>query len=53
VIITDKLKSYAAAKREILQDWEHRQHLRIEQSSGELASACATEGKENAQIQIS
>jgi putative transposase len=26
VIITDKLKSYGAAKREILQGWEHRQH---------------------------
>jgi DDE domain len=26
VIITDKLRSYAAAKREILQGWEHRQH---------------------------
>ena len=26
VIITDKLRSYGAAKREILQGWEHRQH---------------------------
>jgi putative transposase len=26
VIITDKLKSYGAAKREILPDVEHRQH---------------------------
>ena len=26
VIITDKLKSYGAAKRAILQRWEHRQH---------------------------
>ena len=30
VIITDKLKSYGAAKREILQGWEHRQHARVE-----------------------
>ena len=30
VIITDKLKSYGAAKREILPGVEHRQHPRIE-----------------------
>jgi putative transposase len=30
VIVTDKLKSYGAAKREILQGWEHRQHSRAE-----------------------
>jgi putative transposase len=29
VIITDKLKSYGAAKREILPDVEHRQHKRL------------------------
>src|SRR5205085_11476777 len=29
VIITDKLKSYAAAKREILPGVEHRQHKRV------------------------
>ncbi len=29
VIITDKLKSYAAAKREILPGVEHRQHKRL------------------------
>lgn len=29
VIITDKLKSYAAAKREILPGVEHRQHRRL------------------------
>ena len=30
VIITDKLKSYGAAKREILPGVEHRQHARAE-----------------------
>jgi len=30
VIIPDKLKSYGAAKCEILQGWEHRQHPRVE-----------------------
>jgi putative transposase len=32
VIITDKLKSYGAAKRETLPGVEHRQHSRVEQS---------------------
>lgn len=29
VIVTDKLKSYAAAKKELLPDVEHRQHKRL------------------------
>jgi putative transposase len=29
VIVTDKLKSYGAAKRELLPDIEHRQHKRL------------------------
>jgi putative transposase len=37
VIITDKLKSYGAAKREILPGVEHRQHSRVEQSSRKFA----------------
>ena len=37
VIITDKLKRYGAAKREILQGWEHRQHPRMKQSCGTFA----------------
>ncbi|GHO63457.1 hypothetical protein KSC_023490 [Ktedonobacter sp. SOSP1-52] len=36
VIITDKLKSYGAAKREILPGVEHRQHKGLKQSSGKL-----------------
>ncbi|GHO79972.1 hypothetical protein KSD_77430 [Ktedonobacter sp. SOSP1-85] len=32
VILTDKLKRYGAAKREILPGVEHRQHSRVEQS---------------------
>jgi len=53
VIITDKLKSYGAAKREILPGVEHRQHARIEQSSRKFASTHAIARKENASVQIS
>ena len=42
VIITDKLKSYGAAKREILPGVEHRQHTRVEQPGGKLAPTHAT-----------
>jgi transposase-like protein len=42
VIITDKLKSYGAAKREILPGVEHRQHSRAQQSSGKLPPTHAT-----------
>jgi len=42
VIITDKLKSYGAAKREILPGVEHRQHARAQQSSGKLTPTHAT-----------
>ncbi len=38
VIIPDKLKSYAAAKREILPGVEHRQHKRLGHPSRKLAS---------------
>jgi transposase-like protein len=53
VIITDKLKSYGAAKREILPGVEHRQHARAQQSSGKFTSAHATAREENAALQIS
>jgi len=52
VIITDKLKSYGAAKREILPGVEHRQHARVEQSGGKLPPAHATAGKEDAALQV-
>src|ERR1700730_6164163 len=42
VIITDKLKSYGAAKREILPGVEHRQHARVKQSRRKLSSAHTT-----------
>src|SRR5258708_38140352 len=42
VIITDKLKSYGAAKREILPGVEHRQHKYLGHPSGELASTHTT-----------
>ena len=42
VIITDKLRSYGAAKREILQGWEHRQHKYLGHPSGELTSTHTT-----------
>jgi len=52
VIITDKLKSYGAAKREILPGVEHRQHPRIEQPGGKFAPTHAITREKNAQIQI-
>lgn len=53
VIITDKLKSYAAAKREILPGVEHRQHARVEQSGRELAPTHTTPREEDETFQIS
>ena len=53
VIITDKLKSYGAAKREILPSVEHRQHKAIEQPGRELAPTHTTAREEDAPIQIS
>jgi putative transposase len=53
VIITDKLKSYGAAKREILPGVEHRQHKeRAEQPGGKFAPTHAITREEHAQIQI-
>lgn len=45
VILTDKLKRYGAAKRDILPDMEHRQHKRTEQSSRELTPTRSYERK--------
>src|SRR5260370_14449924 len=50
VIITDKLKSYGAAKREILPGVEHRQHPRVEQSSGKVPPAHAAAREEDAAL---
>ena len=52
VIITDKLKSYGAAKRELLPGVEHRQHARIEQPGGTFAPTFTPAREENAQVQI-
>jgi putative transposase len=48
VIITDKLRSYGAAKREILPGVEHRQHKGLGHPSGKFASTHATAREENA-----
>jgi putative transposase len=52
LIITDKLKSYGAAKREILPGVEHRQHKRLGYPSGKLAPTDTTTREEHAEIQI-
>ncbi len=52
VIITDKLKSYSAAKREILPGVEHRQHPRVEQPGRELAPTNTTTREEDETFQI-
>lgn len=53
VIVTDKLASYGAAKREILVSVEHRQRKRREYSSGKLASTHTTAREENTEVQVS
>jgi transposase-like protein len=53
VIITDKLRSYGAAKREVLPGVEHRQHPRVEQSRGKFPPTHAAPREENAALQIS
>ncbi|GHO68316.1 hypothetical protein KSC_072080 [Ktedonobacter sp. SOSP1-52] len=52
VIIPDTLKSYGAAKREILPGVEHRQHKGFCQSSGKLTSTDATTREEHAAVEI-
>ena len=50
VIITDKLKSYGAAKREILQGWEHRHYSRLEPSGRKLVSTHTIAREEHAAL---
>jgi len=52
VIITDKLRSYGAAKREILPGVGHRQHKRREYSGRELAPTHTSAREEHATLQI-
>lgn len=52
VIITDKLKSYGAAKREMLPGVEHRQHKRLGHPSGKLTSTHAITREEHASLHI-
>jgi putative transposase len=52
VMITDKLASYGAAKREIMPGIEHRQHKGLEQHSGELAPTDAPTRAPNEAVQI-
>jgi putative transposase len=51
VIITDKLKSYGAAKREILPGVEHRQHKGLN-NRAELAPADPAKGAADAEVQV-
>jgi putative transposase len=41
-MITDKLGSYAAARRQIMPAIEHRSHKGLKQPGGELSPASAT-----------
>jgi putative transposase len=52
VLITDKLKSYAAAKREIMPGVEHRQHIRPQQPRGEFASTYAATRADHEAVQV-
>jgi len=52
VIITDKLKSYAAAKKQVLKGVEHRQHKGLNNPCGKLSSANTSARATNAKIQI-
>jgi putative transposase len=53
MMITDKLASYGAAKREIMPDVEHRQHKGFKQSSGKQPSAHPTTGAHHETLQVS
>jgi len=52
VLITDKLKSCAAAKREIIPGVEHRQHIRPQQPRGEFASTDAATTVDHEAVQV-
>jgi putative transposase len=53
VMITDKLASYGAAKREIMPGVEHRQHRGLKQSRGEFPSADPPARTHHEALQIS
>jgi hypothetical protein len=53
VLITDKLKSYAAANRDLAINVEHRQHKGAEQPGGKLAPANADAREGDAPLQFS
>ncbi len=52
VIVTDKLRSYGAAKRKILPGVEHRPEPLPEQPGGELAPADAATRTPDAAVQV-
>lgn len=52
VIITDKLASYGAAKREILPGVEHRQHKRLNHRAENAHQPTRLRERENAEIHI-
>ena len=52
VMITDKLASYGAARREVMPSVEHRQHKGPEQPGGELAPADPTTGTTDETVQV-
>ena len=52
VMITDKLRSYDAAKRQIMPGVEHRSHKGLEQSGGKFAPADPTTGEDHETLQV-
>ena len=52
VMITDKLRSYDAAKREIMPDVEHRSHKGLNNWGGELPSASTTTRADHEALQV-
>ena len=52
VLVTDKLKSYAAAKKELMPHVEHRYSQGTEQPCRKLASTNTFKREENAKIQV-
>ena len=52
VMVTDKLKSYAAAKKEILPSVEHRQHKSLNNRAENKAPTNTAEREEDAALQV-
>ena len=52
VIVTDKLKSYGATKKEILKGVEHSYSQEFKQSSGKLASTKPIKREANASVKF-